>query len=203
MLAIFLDIETSGLDLFKHRVLEIAFQIVDLQTGELHYDYSTVLRQPLEVWEKRDPKSVEVNGFTWEKILTGKEEALVGQEIKEIFTACQIQRGKAVYICQNPGFDRGFFSQLIEVSYQERCSWPYHWLDFASMYWALRMQHFKAEQQDIPQKMNLSKNAIAQEYLLPLEPYPHSARNGVDHLILCYRTVVGFREARKPVPSPH
>ena len=40
--------------------------------------------------------------------------------------------------------------------------------------------------------MNLSKNAIAQRFQLPIEETPHSALNGVNHLLLCYRTVVGF-----------
>ena len=40
--------------------------------------------------------------------------------------------------------------------------------------------------------MNLSKNSIAQQFQLPIEEMPHSALNGVNHLLLCYRTVVGF-----------
>ncbi len=189
MLGIFLDIETSGLDSFQHRVLEIAFKIVDVEKGEEKYTYQSIVRQSLEVWEKRDLFSVEINGFTWEKVLLGKEEKIVGQEIIQIFTDSKIERGKAVYICQNPAFDRGFFAQLVGVYTQEGCQWPYHWLDFASMYWALQVK----EQGIVPEdEMTLSKNAIAQRYQLPVENYPHRAMNGVDHLILCYRTVVGF-----------
>lgn len=193
MLAIFLDIESSGLDFFRHRALEVAFKIIDVQSGEEHYSYETVVSQPLEVWQKRDPASVAVNGFTWEKVLTGRQEATVRQDIIEIFTDLRIERGKAVYVCQNPAFDRGFFSQLIDVYTQDHHHWPYHWLDFASMYWALQVK-----QGAIPlDEMSLSKNSIAQHYHLPIEPYPHSALNGVNHLLLCYRTVIGF--AKEPV----
>ena len=192
MLAIFLDVETSGLDPFHHRVLEIAFKIVDVRTGEEKCSYQSIVRQPLEVWEKRDPISVEINGFTWEKLSRGKDEKEVSQAIIQLFTEHKIERGKAVYICQNPAFDRGFFAQLVDIYTQEQRQWPYHWLDFASMYWALQIKKINGDPNLFPTEMNLSKNAIAQQYQLPIESYPHSALNGVNHLILCYQTVVGF-----------
>lgn len=194
MLAIFLDIESSGLDFFCHRALEVAFKIIDAQSGEEKYRYETVVKQPFEVWEKRDPISVGINGFTWEKVLTGKEESVIRQEIIQIFNTHHIERGKAIYICQNPAFDRGFFSQLVDTYTQEQNYWPYHWLDFASMYWALQVKQGATPSDE----MALSKNSIAQHYQLPVEPYPHCAINGVNHLLLCYRTVVGFgKEATK------
>ncbi|MBA3723141.1 MAG: 3'-5' exonuclease [Parachlamydiaceae bacterium] len=192
MLAIFLDVETSGLDLYQHRVLEIAFKIVDISSAEELYAYNSIVKQPLEVWEKRDLFSMTINGFTWEKVLTGKDEKLVGQEIEQILLENKIERGKAVYICQNPAFDRGFFSQLVDVYTQELHNWPYHWLDFASMYWALNLKKLKMDHRPFPSEINLSKNSIAEQYNLPIESIPHSAMNGVNHLIECYKTVVGF-----------
>lgn len=192
MLAIFLDLETSGLDSFNHRILEIAFKIIDIHTGEEKCVYESIVRQPVEVWEKRDLTSVEINGFTWNKLLKGKDEKVVGQEIIQIFNDLKIERGKAVYICQNPAFDRGFFAQLVDVYIQEKYHWPYHWLDFASMYWTLLVKQTCQEKGHFPCEINLSKNAIAQQYHLPTEPFPHAAINGVNHLILCYQTVIGF-----------
>jgi oligoribonuclease len=192
MLAIFLDIEATGLDSFHHRVLEIAFKIVDIHSGEEKLTYQSIVKQPLEVWEKRDLTSIQINGFTWEKVLRGQEEKIIEQEIVEIFTDIKIERGKAVYICQNPAFDRGFFSQIVDVYTQEQHHWPYHWLDFASMYWVLQVKQFTQKHEPFPFEINLSKNAIAQHYQLPIETSPHCALNGVNHLILCYRKVVGF-----------
>jgi oligoribonuclease len=191
MQAIFLDTETTGLDPFSHRLLEIAFKVVDVPTGYEKLTYQTIVKQPLEVWERRDPVSVEVNGFTWDKVQLGKDEAIVREEIIQIFTDLHIIRGSAVYICQNPAFDRNFFSQIIDVYTQEQKHWPYHWLDFASMYWALQVKAYREIGAPFPQEMSLSKNAIAQHYQLPTESSPHSALNGVNHLLLCYRTVVG------------
>ncbi len=192
MQAIFLDTETTGLDQKKHRLLDIAFKIVDLPSGYEKLTYQAIIRQPLEVWEERDLASIEVNGFTWEKALLGKEEKIVKQEIIQIFSDLQIQRGTSVFICQNPSFDRVFFSQLIEVAIQEKNRWPYHWLDFASMFFALQIKECQQQRVHFPEKIPLSKNQIAEHFGLPAESHPHSALNGVNHLLLCYRSVVGF-----------
>lgn len=192
MQAIFLDTETTGLDPFHHKLLEIAFKVVDIPSGYEKLTYQTIVKQPLEIWEQRDLSSVEINGFTWDKVQLGKEEAIVRQEIIQIFEDLKIERGTAVFICQNPAFDRNFFAQLIDVYTQEQKHWPYHWLDFASMFWALHVKDQIGNHEAFPFEMNLSKNAIAQRFQLPIEQMPHSALNGVDHLLLCYRTVVGF-----------
>jgi len=192
MQAIFLDIETTGLDAYRHRVLEIAFKIVDPATGEVRLTYQSIVKQPQSIWEQRDLSSTEVNGFTWEKVLLGQDEQIVGKEIIQIFSDMKIERGQGFYVCQNPAFDRGFFSQLVDVYTQERHNWPYHWLDFASMFWALQVQRYKVNQ--FPTEINLSKNSIAQLFQLPIETVPHSALNGVNHLIQCYEKVVGFKK---------
>lgn len=192
MQAIFLDTETTGLDPLTHRLLEIAFKVVDIPSGCEKLTYQAIVKQSWEVWERRDLASIKVNGFTWEKVQLGKEESIVSQEIIQIFTDLQIARGSTVYICQNPAFDRNFFAQLVNVYTQEQKCWPYHWLDFASMYWAVQVKAYRDIGEVFPNHIILSKNAIAQRYQLPIEPFPHSALNGVDHLLLCYRTVVGF-----------
>lgn len=191
MRAIFLDSETTGLDTSRHRPIDIAFKIIDVASDEVVGAYQSLIKQPESEWEKRDPASMLINGYTWEEIQGGKEPEVVAKEIIEIFTQAGIQRLKAVFICQNPAFDRGFFSQLIDVYTQDRLNWPYHWLDFASMYWALLAQQSADENQPFPVEINLSKNEIAKRQGLPIEEVPHRAMRGVDHLIMCYRAVVG------------
>lgn len=192
MLAIFLDIETTGLDFFIHRSIDFALKVIDTSTGIEIFTYQSIIKQSQSVWEKCDPSSLEINGFTWDKLQLGKTEEVVKTEIIQIFANLGISRGKAVYICQNPAFDRGFFSQIVDIHTQERLNWPYHWLDFASMFWALRIKQAKQDQEPFPLEINLSKNAIAAFYNLPTEITPHSALNGVNHLVLCYQTVIGF-----------
>ncbi|NGX58726.1 MAG: hypothetical protein K940chlam3_01634 [Chlamydiae bacterium] len=187
MLAIFLDQETTGLDSLRHRTIDIAFKIIDVSTDEELASYESIVSQPIEVWQKHDPTSIQVNGFKWDDLQKGKDPNFVSNEVKELFIKSGIKRGKAVFICQNPSFDRAFFNHLIPVDEQERLNWPYHWLDLASMYWAVRMNHSSSS--SFPEEIPLSKDNIAKFYGLPPEKKPHKAMNGVDHLVLCYKAL--------------
>lgn len=188
--AIFLDIETTGLDARVHRPIDLAFKILDAQTHEVKSAYQSLIKWPLEVWNEKDPSSIEINGYKWEEISSGQSPDEVAQQIKDEFLRVGITRGKAIFICQNPSFDRAFFNQIVPVYNQEKLNWPYHWLDFASMFWALNLQKSLQQNQPLPEKISLSKNSIAQLYGLSTEMIPHRAINGVNHLIQCYLTVL-------------
>ena len=190
MLGIFIDIEATGLDPTRHRVLEIAIKIIDLSDGTLKESYESVVSQPQDVWKASDPESLAVNGFTWEMLGTGKAEDVVADEIIALFGKHEIRRQHAVFIGQNSSFDRAFFAQLVHVYDQEKKDWPYHWLDLASMYWGLRMRTFIKEGQAIPQRFSISKNDIAKHFGIGPEERPHRAMNGVDHLLECYQSLV-------------
>lgn len=192
MIGVFLDTETNGLNAQTHKVLELAFKIIDLSSGKLLEEYQTFVAQPIESWEKSDQESLRINGFTWAEVSKGKTPRHVSQAIIDIFTKCGIRRKKAVFICQNPSFDRAFFSQLIDADTQELLNWPYHWLDLASMHWAVTMEKAKLGQGPLPWDAGLSKDLIAAHHKLPGEAKPHRAMNGVNHLVLCYEAVVGF-----------
>lgn len=200
MLGVFLDTETNGLNAQVHKILEIAYKIVDLANGDVKDEFHTIVAQPLEVWEKSDPKSLKVNGFSWEEIAKGKAPAHVAQAIIDSFVHWNIRRKKAVFICQNPSFDRVFFSQLIDADTQELLNWPYHWLDLASMYWSLSISRARQSQGPLPWETGFSKDLIASHYNLPREASPHRAMNGVSHLLLCYQAVVGFPAANAISP---
>jgi oligoribonuclease len=197
VLGIFLDTETNGLNAFKHRVLEIAFKIVDMQTGQIKESYEAVIHQPEDVWAQSDPASLRVNGFTYDQLKQGKRADVVATEITNLLQKNRIQRGKAVFICQNPSFDRIFFSQLVDPDIQESLNWPYYWLDLASMYWAESMRRGQENPNHLPWITGFSKDRIASVYHLPAEQNPHRAMNGVDHLLLCYESVIGFKPAKK------
>jgi len=184
MKAIFLDLETTGLDARKHVVIDIGFQIIDLSMQTKLSSYQALIRPSEEEWNRHDPISLSINGYDWETVAKGKSRTLVAEEIKNLFALFEIQRGKALYICQNPAFDRQFFMQIIDASEQEALLWPYHWLDLASMYFALEVQ--KLEGQGLPETFSVSKDNIAMTLGLPKESTPHLASQGVQHLVGCF-----------------
>jgi oligoribonuclease len=192
MLIVFLDTETNGLDSKKHKALEIALKIVDPLFGRLIASYESVVMQSFDDWQNSDVESLQINGFTWEDVSFGKAKETIQEEIIALCRQHNIKRKEAVFLCQNPSFDRGFFSQLIPVKLQEELLLPYHWLDLASMFWAKQMESFAKNKGPAPWKKGLSKDTIAAFYKLPKEKSPHRAMNGVDHLICCYEAVVGF-----------
>ncbi len=192
VIGVFLDTETNGLNSRIHKIIEIAFKIVDLTDGRVIEEFQTLVAQPIEAWEKSDQESLRINGFTWDEVSAGETPRNISQTIIDIFTRRGIRRKKAVFICQNPSFDRVFFSQLIDPDTQELLMWPYHWLDLASMYWALSMERAKERKGPYPWETGFSKDLIASQYKLPGESKPHRAMNGVAHLLLCYQAVVGF-----------
>lgn len=196
MLGIFLDSETNGLNILKHKMIEIAFKILDISTGDTVDAFHSVIAITSEDWEKSDPESLGVNGFSWHDIITyGIPASEAALAIKECFARNKIKRGDAVFICQNPSFDRPFFAQLIDPDIQEKFLWPYHWLDLASMFWVEAIRKHKIGEGPLPWEVGLSKDKIASHFQLPKEKHPHRAMNGVEHLIVCYREVVGFHLA--------
>jgi len=142
------------------------------------------------------PKVISNNNFIPDNYLDSIRgdvlDDMVAEGIKASFSRNGIKRGNAVFICQNPSFDRIFFSQLIDADVQEKLLWPYHWLDLASMYWADCITKAKSGQSLLPWETGFSKDKIARALRLPPEEKPHRAMNGVDHLLLCYEAVVGF-----------
>lgn len=192
MLGIFLDTETNGLNPKKHRLLEIAFRIIDLYSGKVVDSYEALVFQPKEIWSLSDLNSLKINGFTWDMVEKGRQEKNIADEVISIMIKHSIGRKNSVFICQNPSFDRIFFSQLIDTDIQESYLWPYHWLDLASMFWSKSMQKANKSKKDFPWELGFSKDLIAFHFDLPKEKTPHRAMNGVDHLITCYGAVVGF-----------
>ncbi|MBS0586248.1 MAG: 3'-5' exonuclease [Verrucomicrobia bacterium] len=188
MLGVFLDTETNGLDWLIHEILEIAYTIVDLKTGATLFSYVTLVQISEEAWQKSSQESLRFTGITKEEMQKGKPKEEVAKEILRSFKKFSIKRGEALFICQNPSFDRIFFTKLISQKIQEKESFPYNWLDLASMFWAEEIKKGKD-----PEEIELSKDKIAAYYGLEKERRPHRALAGVDHLILCYKKVV-YRE---------
>ncbi len=185
MLGIFLDTEANGLDWKIHCMIEISFILIDLKTNTKVDSYSSLIQIEPEEWKRSDPVSLAFTGITWEELQKGKKRSQVKKEILEIFKKAHISRNSAIFIGQNPSFDRVLLSSLISITEQEVLKWPYIWLDLASMFFAKEATNKNID------SLELSKDKIAKFYNLPPEKRPHRALRGVEHLIACYTAVVG------------
>lgn len=187
MKAVFIDIETTGLDFNRHEPLEVAVACVDLLTNDRLFTYSACIRCCAnDTWIRADKEALKVNGFTQEKsIKEGKDAYEVMCNIEDLFAEHRIFKNEAFLICQNPSFDRPFFEKIVPSDHMRNLNFPYHWLDLASMYWI----KFHGSCYPTPSKITLSKDSIARSFGLPPEESPHRALNGVEHLIKCYYAV--------------
>ena len=190
MYAIFLDIETTGLDPFQHRPIDLAFQVFDLNKEVVVAKYQQIIFYPENIWDAHDPKSIQMNGYSYEMVCKGKVGDEVSNEVIDLLTSLDIKRGNSFFICQNPAFDRAFFDHIVPVYTQEMLNWPYHWLDLASMHWSVYLREIKSSGREMPTSINLSKNSIGKVFGIPEESEPHRAMNGVEHLLKCYQAVV-------------
>lgn len=190
--AIVLDSETTGLDSTMHRVVEIAFRVLKLSDGSFLCSFSSVIKLSEKDWKMAQPKALEVNGFTWERVCgEGRSLEEISRAIIALFKQHNIHKGNSFFLCQNPSFDRPFFSQIIPVEEQSKHSLPYHWLDLASMEVALRFTADVKDHRD-HKVVSLSKDSIGSRYQIEAEKMPHRAMNGVDHVIEIYKKMIGF-----------
>lgn len=187
MKGVFLDLETTGLDFDRHVVLDVGVVIADFNDMHNIVSYTSCITCDANDWLMADKKALEVNGFTEENHWQlAKKDYEVREELLSFFERFGVERGKAFFICQNPSFDRPFFLQIMSQELMDDRNLPYHWLDLASMFWFKKYASCKP----CPDKVSLSKDNIAQEFLIPPEQKPHKALNGAMHLFRCYRALV-------------
>ena len=191
--AIILDTETTGLDASKAQIVEIAFKVVNTNSGECLASFQSVVALSEKEWKDADAGALKINGFTWADIQTrGRPRSDIAVDICSLFSQLKLSPQTAFFLCQNPSIDRDFYSQLCPPSVQKSCGFPYYWLDFASMNLALTVKNIISGNL-LPFRIPFSKDGIAQYEGLPLEESPHKAMNGVDHLLLLFTKIVGFR----------
>ncbi len=194
---IILDTETTGLDPSKAQVIEIAFKIIDVASGACLGAFQSVVAISKEEWAMAEPAALNVNGFTWNDIQTqGRPRIDIALDICGLFSNLKLTPHSAFFLCQNPCFDKAFFSQICPLSTRKSLHFPYHWLDFASMNWALMAKDFALKKRR-PCRIPFSKDGIAFSLGLPPENKPHKAMNGVDHLLLLFSKSIGFGESRR------
>jgi DNA polymerase-3 subunit epsilon/oligoribonuclease len=186
MKIVFIDIETTGLDFSVHVPIDIAICIVDYSNKDKKTSYSSCITCDASDWDRADVEALAVNGFNPKSLWNGKRISEVHEEVKQFLRENNIIKGKAVFMCQNPSFDRAFFHKIISSDKMNDLDMPYHWLDLASMYW---IKFYGIISEVNAEYFSLSKDSIAKTFGIPPEEKPHRAMNGVKHLIQCYNAL--------------
>jgi len=189
MKGIFLDLETNGLDPYSHAPIEIACICVNLHDMSPIFEYSSFIKMSKREWAFRDLSSMLINEIEFSDVLKAPSAFSVGCKIIDLFVSNGVNRFNSVFICQNPSFDRMFFTQIVGTDEQEKVEMPYHWFDLGSMAW---MRYFAKHTKYIGYVVTLSKDNIARQFGIPPEEKPHRAMNGVKHLMECYKALVQF-----------
>lgn len=108
--ALFLDIETSGLEPTEGAViLSIGARLEKIQDSQVidEQEWERVVKVTPEQWEKASPKALEVNGMTWDIVSAGKPI----EDVRDEFIIWLVEHDITppdIYIGQNPMFDIRF-----------------------------------------------------------------------------------------------
>jgi len=199
MKLVFLDIETTGLNPSRHDPIEIAMCIVDtkrckdINSSECNIifsqntltcpTYTTCIKLDAGKWERADVAALNINGFNSECVWHGLELEEVSSCVYKFLMDNNIRKDNAVFICQNPSFDRMFFHKIISYDTYLMENMPSHWLDLGSLFLGSIINNYFYHGNDFK---IFSKDEIADEIGLAAEENPHKALNGVKHLIDCY-----------------
>jgi DNA polymerase-3 subunit epsilon/oligoribonuclease len=199
MKLVFLDIETTGLNPDIHDPIEIAVCVVDTErckdvvSAQCNIifsqnvltcpTYNECIKLSANQWESADVEALNVNGFNSNCVWNGSLIEDVQESLLKFLNYNNVRKDHAVFVCQNPAFDRMFFHKIIPLDVYLNEDMPSHWLDLCSVFLGsiIDNRFYHGNEFRI-----FSKDEIANEIGLAREESPHKALNGVKHLIDCY-----------------
>lgn len=125
---IFVDVETTGLEAGKHKIIEIGAILVGPQNLEILEEFNEKILWDDRVMLSASPEALKINGYDrdlWIRDAKFEEDVLTGLNK---FT------GGALMVGWNIGFDRAF----LEAAYRRYGKWfpfDYHAIDVMSLTW--------------------------------------------------------------------
>lgn len=153
------DLETTGLDLTKHEIIEIGLVLVRQPDLEI-IDTLAIKVRPDNIIQA-DPKALEINGYKdedWSQAYT----------LKEAMTTYMSKVENSIFCAHNTSFDLPFLKQAC-VKTNISNTLDYHCIDVPTLVW-LKFRNSELE------RLNLSK--VAEFMGLHPEPDVHRAING-------------------------
>ena len=121
---IFIDLETTGVDMEKHEITEIACLVVDPKTLKIKKRFERKIMP--ENLELADPEALKLTEFS--KKVWQKEAKPLEKVIKDLN---KLAPG-GMFIGWNTSFDRPFLEKVIREKKME-LNYDYHWLDVSSL----------------------------------------------------------------------
>ncbi len=121
---VFIDLETTGVDMDKHEITEIACLVVDPKTLKIKKRFERKVKP--EHLETADPAALKLTGFS-EKVW--QKEA---RPIKKVLEELNKLAPGGMFIGWNISFDRPFLEKLVRGKGM-MLNFDYHWLDVLSL----------------------------------------------------------------------
>lgn len=171
------DLETSGVDLSVHEILEIALIIVDQRSLDV-LDTLEFRVKPEHIWTA-SPSALALNGYNeadW-KSATALQDALLAYAGKT---------KDAVFCSHNVTFDWGFIAQAFNRTGVKH-EMDYHRIDLFTMAWSLLGTQGPSD---------LSLDRIASFLGIGCEPVPHRAMNGAWTAYRVLKTLLEGKQTR-------
>ncbi|MEK7194999.1 MAG: 3'-5' exonuclease [Patescibacteria group bacterium] len=153
------DVETTGLDVRRHEIIEIGLVLVDQETFEIK-DTLDIKVIPTHL-ETADPKSFLISGFRpdhWPEAIP----------LKDAMTQYSAKTEGAVFASWNITFDWQFIEEAFRTT-RVRDGIDYHRIDLPTIAW-LKLRNAGLEK--------ISLKEICKLYGIEPEPSPHRGING-------------------------
>lgn len=157
---ILVDLETTGLDVTLHEVIEIAAYKLSPDTLEIIDSWSTKIK-PKNL-ETANPKALEVNGYN-------DEEWVNAMRPRKAWKTFSKFAKDGILMAYNVSFDSTFIHSAFQ-QYGIESTLDYHTLDIPSMVWA-----------QYQPKQSLSMRAVSPLLGVEKEPDVHRAMAGVQN----------------------
>jgi len=121
---VFIDLETTGMDLCQHEIIEIACLVVDPKTLKIKKRFERKIMP--EHLEKAAPEALKITGFS--KKVWQKEAQSLGKVLQDLNQLAP----KGMFIGWNVSFDRPFLERAIRDKGMT-LNFDYHWLDVSML----------------------------------------------------------------------
>jgi DNA polymerase-3 subunit epsilon len=169
------DIETTGLDVSRHEIIEIGLVVFDQETFAVLKELNLKIRP--EHIETADPETVVWKGWPYKE-----DEWKDAISLKDAITQYIEATKDSIFCSHNPaGVDWPFINNACKKTGLSH-TMDYHVLDIFSLAWAKLRYTEKLE------KYNLK--SLAEYFNIPPEPLPHRAINGARCAFAVYKKLM-------------